>query len=326
MIEYAHKYHPLVSVIVPNYNHAPFLRERIESILQQSYQNIEIILMDDVSKDNSKEILNEYRDHPKVKSVLFNEKNSGSTFSQWRKGLQFATGDLVWVAESDDTSDLSFLETMIQPFSKKNISLAYCQSIDIDEKGSHLLNRLAYTQHFQPNIWESDFVLNNKEFLQKYLFEKNVIPNASACLFEMKHFRAVLNEENHYSKYKKCGDWLVYALLCEEFSKSVAFVSKEMNFFRHSSFNTRVQYDDAQKVIRWSEEWVIRKQFGNRLSWDGKEAQEKMRLLEVYLMEMAKKGHEELIISQLKKLYPSNSKAWSKVKWTWRLKRVVGRG
>jgi hypothetical protein len=240
--------------------------------------------------------------------------------------LQFASGDLVWVAESDDTSDLSFLETMVQSFSSKNISLAYCQSIDIDEKGNHLLNRLAYTQHFQPNIWEADFILNNKDFLQKYLFEKNVIPNASACLFEMKHFRAVLNEENHYNKYKKCGDWLVYALLCEETSKSVAFVSKELNFFRHSSFNTRVQYDDAQKVIRWSEEWVIRKQFGNRLSWDGKEAQEKLRLLEVYLMEMAKKGHEELIISQLKKLYPSNSKAWSKVKWTWRLKRVVGRG
>ena len=46
-------YHPLVSVIIPNYNHAPFLKERIDSVLNQTYQNFEVILLDDCSTDNS---------------------------------------------------------------------------------------------------------------------------------------------------------------------------------------------------------------------------------------------------------------------------------
>lgn len=69
----------MVSVIVPNYNHAPFLRERIDSILAQSYTDFELILLDDCSTDNSRDILNSYRDNPHVSHIIFNEKNSGST-------------------------------------------------------------------------------------------------------------------------------------------------------------------------------------------------------------------------------------------------------
>ena len=54
------KQNPLVSVIIPNYNHARYLRERIESVLGQTYQNIEVILLDDASTDSSKEIIAEF--------------------------------------------------------------------------------------------------------------------------------------------------------------------------------------------------------------------------------------------------------------------------
>ena len=74
-----------VSVIVPCYNHAPYLKQRIESILNQTYQNFELILLDDVSPDESAEILLSYKDHPKVSHCIINEKNSGSTFHQWNK-------------------------------------------------------------------------------------------------------------------------------------------------------------------------------------------------------------------------------------------------
>ena len=57
---------PLVSVIIPNYNHASFLDERIESVLNQTFQNFEIIIMDDKSSDNSVDVINKYKDNPKI--------------------------------------------------------------------------------------------------------------------------------------------------------------------------------------------------------------------------------------------------------------------
>lgn len=78
---------PTVSVIVPNYCHAPYLEQRIESILQQTFQDFELILLDDCSTDGSREILERYRNHPKVSGIFYNERNSGSPFKQWKKGL-----------------------------------------------------------------------------------------------------------------------------------------------------------------------------------------------------------------------------------------------
>ena len=54
---------PLVSVVVPNYNYKRYLNLRIQSILQQTYQNIELILLDDASTDGSEEVLSDYQDH-----------------------------------------------------------------------------------------------------------------------------------------------------------------------------------------------------------------------------------------------------------------------
>lgn len=79
---------PTVSVIVPNYCHAPYLEQRIESILQQTFQDFELILLDDCSTDGSREILERYRNHPKVSGIFYNERNSGSPFKQWKRGCR----------------------------------------------------------------------------------------------------------------------------------------------------------------------------------------------------------------------------------------------
>jgi glycosyltransferase involved in cell wall biosynthesis len=73
---------PLISVVIPNYNHAQFLEKRIESVLNQTYKNIEIILLDDKSTDNSIDIIKKYEQNPVVSHVLQNTENSGSPFLQ----------------------------------------------------------------------------------------------------------------------------------------------------------------------------------------------------------------------------------------------------
>lgn len=78
---------PKVSVIIPNYNHSSYLKERIDSILNQTFQNFEVIILDDCSTDNSKEIIELYRDHTKVSHIVYNEKNSGSTLDNGKREL-----------------------------------------------------------------------------------------------------------------------------------------------------------------------------------------------------------------------------------------------
>lgn len=56
---------PLISVIIPNFNHAPYLKQRIDSVLSQTYDNLEVILLDDCSRDNSGEILSSYKIIPR---------------------------------------------------------------------------------------------------------------------------------------------------------------------------------------------------------------------------------------------------------------------
>ena len=73
---------PTVSVIVPNYNHAAYLRERLDSILNQTFQDFELILLDDCSTDASLLMLRDYATHPRVSQLVVNEKNTGSTFAQ----------------------------------------------------------------------------------------------------------------------------------------------------------------------------------------------------------------------------------------------------
>ncbi|HIB49060.1 MAG TPA: glycosyltransferase family 2 protein [Flavobacteriaceae bacterium] len=103
----------LVSIIVPNYNHAPFLKERLHSIFNQTHQDIEVILLDDASTDDSVQILEPYKNHPKVSHFIVNDSNTGSPFLQWKKGLELAVGQFLWIAESDDSCELDFLEKQL---------------------------------------------------------------------------------------------------------------------------------------------------------------------------------------------------------------------
>ena len=130
---------PTVSVIIPNYNHAPYLRQRIDSVLQQDYQDFEVILLDDCSKDDSRQVLENYRDHPKVSHVVYNEQNTGNTFIQWERGINLAEGQYIWIAESDDVAERNFLSTLIPQLEADDSRVvAYSHSRMIDSNGEPL--------------------------------------------------------------------------------------------------------------------------------------------------------------------------------------------
>src|ERR1700722_7016247 len=148
---------PKVSVVVPNYNHARYLRRRIDSILQQSYQDFELILLDDCSPDNSREILTSYVDDPRVR-IEFNTTNSGSTFKQWNKGVRLAHGEYVWIAESDDYADARLLERLVGILeSEPEVVFAYCRSWQVS--AADVLDGFgdSYLDFLQTSRWTADY-------------------------------------------------------------------------------------------------------------------------------------------------------------------------
>lgn len=106
---------PRVSVVVPNFNYARYLRERLESITNQTVPVYEIIFLDDKSDDHSVEVIQELRHSlsPEPR-ILVNHTNSGSVFLQWHRGVQLARGDYVWIAEADDLAKPDFLERILE--------------------------------------------------------------------------------------------------------------------------------------------------------------------------------------------------------------------
>lgn len=216
----------MVTVIIPNFNHARFLDERIRSVLNQTYQDFEVMILDDCSTDNSLEVINRYKNHPKVTQIVVNEQNSGSPFKQWQKGISMAKGELIWIAESDDSCEPTFLETLVELFNKSHAVLAFCRSRSIDENGKEEPNR------FQDSLTE-DFVMDGMSFLKKHLAHKACVQNISSAIFSRD---AATNVSREYMDYRGAGDWLFTVGLAEQ--GKVAYVNLPLNSYRIYEANT----------------------------------------------------------------------------------------
>ena len=230
---------PLVTILVPNYNHAPYLRQRLDSIFAQSWTNYEVILMDDCSTDDSRTILQDYADrHPDKARVLFNEVNSGGVFHQWEKGLRAARGDLIWVAESDDWCSPNFLETLVPFFANQAVQLAYATTRFMNEDGSEQVWSMAeYLSDLGPDRWQTSFVMTAPQIVREGFAERNIIPNVSSAVFRRLDRLEVL-ENDIWRSMRTCGDWVFY--LNQIRGGLIAFSPDAQNFYRQHPANTSV--------------------------------------------------------------------------------------
>lgn len=220
---------PKVSVVIPNYNYAHYLPLRIESILSQTFQDFEIIILDDCSTDNSMLVIDGYRTNPKVSQVVCNKANTGSPFCQWDKGIELAKGEWVWIAEADDLSDRHFLEKLVTAAEMhSNTAVAYCQSNRMDSEGKVTGDWLNWTDSLDKTLFRSDFSMNGIEYIERFLVFRNTIPNASAAIFRKNHYLQAAKVDPAISF---CADWHLWLkmLLCGD----IAYSHEKLNFFRY---------------------------------------------------------------------------------------------
>lgn len=221
---------PTVSVIVPNYNHAPYLRQRLDSIFNQTFQDFEVIILDDCSTDNSNEIIEEYRNRPQVSHVVYNETNSGSPFKQWAKGFDLAQGEYIWIAESDDWAELNFLEEMTFVLKKnQSLALTFCESY-WESNGKTVKSPF-------PLASEDCFYEGKRFITEKQSFDNHIF-NASSVVFRKKFLFQI---RPLYKRYKGSGDYLLWIQLSEY--GNVFYKHLYLNHFRrHESTTSRSVY------------------------------------------------------------------------------------
>ena len=242
---------PLVSVIIPNYNHQEYLKQRIDSILNQSFQDFEVILLDDKSTDNSLDILKSYAKHDKVSHLIINEKNSGSPFKQWFKGINLAKGKYIWIAESDDDSSHLFLSKIVKEFHKEfSPDIVFSGTQNINKVGINIKAKTRIQRKYD-SLLSNDFDITGREFISLFLPDYCVIRNVSSTVFKKEiispYSKKVIN-------YKVIGDFYFWVNLCLE-NCSFSYVSDKLNFMR--SHSNTVRKNQRLFVEKQKEYWRI---------------------------------------------------------------------
>jgi glycosyltransferase involved in cell wall biosynthesis len=235
-----------VSVIIPNYNHAKYLPQRIESILSQTFSDFEIIILDDASTDNSSEIINGYASaNSKIKYFTSN-LNSGSPFAQWQKGISLAKGEFVWIAESDDFAENTFLEKCVALMRMHvNAGIVYCNSRVINEVDSiqYLVSEKEAAEGNRR--WMSDYYNTGLNEVVEHMYLRNTIYNVSSVLFRRSKLPGTFDEE---SSMKFCGDWLMYLRILLD--SDIAYTAEPLSTFRIHSDSSFKKYYKGSRYLK----------------------------------------------------------------------------
>lgn len=237
---------PAVSVIVPSYNHARFLGRRLRSVLDQTFRDIEVLVIDDASTDGSWQVLQPFTSDPRVR-LERGHVNSGSPFAQWNAGVSRTTAPLVWIAESDDDADPRLLDALVSRLdAHPACGLAFAQSLCIDAEDHEHGTMAQWTDSVDRSHWLTDYVNSGQQECAHYLAISNTIPNASAVVFRRRVFERAGGAP---AQMRVAGDWMTWLSML--LVSDVAFVAEPLN--RHRSHETTVRASLATDPRWWQE-------------------------------------------------------------------------
>ena len=187
---------PLVSVVVPIYNVEEYLLECVDSIISQSYVNLEIILVDDGSPDNCPALCDEYAKKDKRVQVI-HKKNGGLSDAR-NAGIEKATGKYICFIDSDDYVAKTFIEKLYEALDKNNADMSVCGykcvhsdgTMKIDERPKEaVLGENDYWQKINPDMFTTFVVawnkLYKKEIFAKIRYEKGKINEDEIILHQV---------------------------------------------------------------------------------------------------------------------------------------------
>lgn len=222
---------PLVSVVMTVYNSEKWLSYSIESILQQTFENFEFIIINDGSTDNSKKILDHYS---KIDNriIAIHQKNIGVTKSII-KAIKYSKGDFIAKIDSDDLSSKDRLYEQIIEIEKKNLDLVSTNFSLIDKNGKKF-------KYF-------DIRKNQDEIIEKILGGNSFFPHSSV-MYRKKSYLKIGGYNSFFKKSQDIDLWLRF--LQKKFKVGVCDLNKPLTFIRnHDEQMTHKNIDDIFTAI-----------------------------------------------------------------------------
>lgn len=240
-----------VSIVVPIYNVEGYLKKCVESILNQTYKNLEIILVDDESPDRCPNICDEYAQKDKRIKVI-HKKNGGLSDAR-NAGINIATGKFISFIDSDDYIDENYINTLYKLCIENKVDIAECDFLRFKDE-SEIRNQLNKKYKYENKV------IDNREMMKRMFSKKKSI---RTTVVWNKLYKKTLFDEIKFPKGKLHEDeFTTYKIIFN--SKKIALTDKKMYFYRQNDrsimgemFNEK-RYD-ALDAFRERKEFFERK-------------------------------------------------------------------
>ena len=239
-----------VSVVVPNYNYERYIGERLGSVFEQGHPVFEVIVLDDRSSDDSVAVIERAaRDAGRSVRLVVNEQNSGNVFRQWRRGVDLARGDLVWIAEADDLASPEFLEQHVEAH-RPGVAISACDSVQVDTDGKTLATSYDYyLDQIDPTLFGSDFTMSGEAFVRRALAVKNVLLNVSSIVWSREALDGALARVGPgLEDLRLVGDWRLYLEALSPRGGDIAWIAESLNVHRRHAQSVTHSLDNRRHL------------------------------------------------------------------------------
>lgn len=284
-----------VTVIMPIYNVANYLEKCIESVINQTYRNFELFLVDDGSKDESPEIVDKYASLDN-RVIPVHQVNSGVDVAR-NVGLEKGTGKYVAFIDSDDWYDETYLEKLVENAEKGDSELVVCnfEPVGIDNP---------------PKVKDIGTGIFNREEAMKHLLGYNTF---NGYVWNKLFLMSIIKEHNlrFQDGYWACDD-VLYAGDYIYYCKKISVIGDKLYYYRqNNSGANRVRYSGKTKFDKkWMSSFTVTKHFKelfkNEIVINACELHE-VREASIVLRSMAASGYKGEEYYQLRKIIKNNS-------------------
>ena len=224
----------LISIIVPIYNVEKYLNKCIESIVNQTYENIEIILIDDGSNDNSGIICDEYA--KKDNRIIVVHKENGGVSSARNKGLKIAKGEWISFVDADDWIEQTFCQTLLNKVTQEQADIALCG-----------YNRITDNRIEKINANNQEVFLNSNEYLVKSLN-----PQTGFGFCHMKLIKKEVLKSISFNERIEVGEDALFNIQLSTYIKKAVFLKQPLYNYRINNQSVVKRYDEnyANKYLK----------------------------------------------------------------------------
>ncbi len=232
---------PAISIIVPSYRHASYLRERMDSLLAQSHTDWEMLMIDDCSPDDSAAVLRDYAGDPRV-TLRVHERNRGLNVTI-NEGLDWARGEYVHIAESDDTVADTLLERLAALLAgRPETGIAHAGLDVIDAEGKHLW---PYRDRLPADVrahLSRDYTSAGLDEFRRLVVGVNHIGNCSGVLFRRACYERFGGRDR---RFRQTADWHMWMRYC--LGWDVAYIAEPLVRWRRHKASVRREISRLEK-------------------------------------------------------------------------------